>query len=586
MITCATAALIITATAVAVPATACASSTGTSAVRTAPKLTGPALVGERVHASRGTWTAHPTGYRYAWRRCEASGTDCARISGADSATYRVTGRDLGSRLRAVVTAVIHQAPVRARSLLSARVAVRPVATPCSGVRVAPGADVAGLVAAHPAGTTFCFRPGRYPIGHTIDPKRGDRLIGQPGATLDAGIIVRHWLRIGAMWAARAPRTVPTFSYGGGYAGSYKHPQAVYADDVFESNLPLVKAGVEYAGQVVGSGVATLGAGQYFYDYDHGLIYLGADPAGHRIELESLPGGVIHSYRSDVTVRGLTVQGSLGDGIVTGSGSNWVVDGNEVRLNHSEGVRVTNGGRILRNYIHDNGTYGIAATGNSMRIVGNEVARNNTSRYYRADGECSDAGGSKITLSRNVTLEQNWYHRNHCIGIWFDIDNYGVTIAHNHVDGNYENGIDYEISYNAVIERNEVSGSPHWGILDSASPNVTISGNSVAGNGDGSIVLNQGPRTDFPSAYGPHYARNVFVHGNRIVMRSGRAGAQEEGVSGTPFAGVVFSATNRFARNHYILANLRSRWFDWAGGPVTIAMWRSAGQDAGSTFSTR
>ena len=85
--------------------------------------------------------------------------------------------------------------------------------------------------------------------------------------------------------------------------------------------------------------------------------------------------------------------------MTGSGSNWIVDGNEVRLNHSEGVRVTTGGRILRNYIHDNGTYGIAATGDSMRITGNEVARNNTSRYRRADGECSDAGGSKITLSR-------------------------------------------------------------------------------------------------------------------------------------------------------------------------------------------
>ena len=162
--------------------------------------------------------------------------------------------------------------------------------------------------------------------------------------------------------------------------------------------------------------------------------------------------------------------------------------------------------------------------------------------------------------------------------------HGVTIAHNHVDRNYENGIDYEISYDAVIERNEVSGSPHWGILDSASPNVTIFANSVAGNGDGSIILNQGPRTDFPSPFGPHYAQNVRVYGNRIDMSSGRAGAHESEVAGTPFQGVVFSSTNRFDHNRYILGNLDDRWFEWADGPVTIKAWRSSGQDSGSSFS--
>ena len=458
---------------VAASAVACGSS-DTAPTAAAPRLSGAAQVGTSLHVSRGAWRGHPTGYRYRWQRCQGHGMPCVAIAGARSATYRAVGRDLGSRLRAEVTAIIHHTPVRARTRTSAIVTVRPRPSPCSGVPVTPSADVSGLVAASPAQTTFCLEPGRYPIDQTIFPKAGDRLIGQPGTILDAGLAVTGWRRVGQTWTAPAPRVSPTFSYGGGYNGAYEYPQAVYADDVFEDDRPLTKAGVEYSGALVGSGVSTLRPGQYFYDYDHGQISIAADPAGHRIELESLPDGVIHSYEPDVTIRGLTVQGSLGDGIVTGSGSNWIVDGNEVRLNHSEGVRVTTGGRIVRNYIHDNGTYGIAATGDSMRITVNEVARNNTSRYRRADGECSDAGGSKITLSANVILDRNWYHRNHCIGIWFDIDNHGVTIEDNHVDRNYENGIDYEISYDATIVGNEVSGSPHWGILDSASPNVTIS----------------------------------------------------------------------------------------------------------------
>ena len=558
-------------------------STAAAPART-PQLTGLARLGHRLHVSNGTWTAPPSGYRYSWKRCAYPAGPCATIAGATSATYRVRPHDLGSRLRAVVTAIFDADVVRARSRPSPRVTVRPRPSPCSGIAVTPAADVAGLVDASPAASTFCFEPGRYRIDRTIFPKSGDRLIGQPGTILDASIDVTGWRPVGALWAADAPRTTPTFDFGGGYNGSYLYPQAPFADDVFEGDRPLVKAGVAFGGQVIGQSLSSLAAGEYFYDYDQGTIYLGADPAGHRVGLVSLPDGVIHSYEPDVVVRGLTVQGSIGDGIVTGSGANWVVAGNEVRLNHSEGVRVTDGGRILENYIHDNGTYGIAASGNSMRVLANEVARNNTSRYYFANGECSDAGGSKITLSTHVDLSWNWYHRNLCIGIWFDINNSSVSITHNYVDNNYENGIDYEISYDGVIRFNEVSGSPHWGILDSASPNVVICDNVVAGNGDGSVILNQGPRTDSPSPYGAHQAVHVTVCRNRIRMQSGRAGAQESDVAGTPFAGVVFSASNRFVANHYLLADLRSQWFEWANGPATIEQWRAAGQDTGATFS--
>ena len=557
-----------------------------SAVLRQPRLTGPPVVGMRLHVTRGSWAVRPTAYRVRWQRCLPAFGKCVAISGATRWRYTPTARDLGSRLRALITAVADGRSFTARSAPSSRISVQPLASRCSGVHVAPGTDVPALVATAAPGTTFCFPPGRYRIRATIVPKTGDRLIGQPGAVLDAGTAITGWRRTGSAWMAPTSRTTPTFNFGGGYNGSYRYPQAVYADDVYVGHRPLRKIGVRYRGQIVGSSPTALRPGQYFFDYDNGQILLGGNPVGHRVELESLPGGVVHSAASGVSVSGLTVQGSLGDGIVTGSGANWRVVGNSVRLNHSEGVRVTTGGRIQRNHIYNNGTYGIAATGDSMLIHGNEVAGNNTARYQTADGQCADAGGSKITNSQNVTLDRNWYHQNHCIGIWFDIDDRGVTITHNMVNRNYENGIDYEISYDGVIEHNVVTGSSHWGILDSASPNVRIAANVVAGNGDGSVILNQGPRTDSPSQYGPHFVANVRVVGNRIVMDQGRAGARQEGVTGTPFDGVVFSSSNRFARNHYLLGNLTHRWFQWSNGPVTIARWRSLGQDAGSTFRRR
>jgi hypothetical protein len=566
----------------AVSGAACGSVPGTATLRSPPRLVGVFRVGHVVAVAGGRWDG-PAAYRYRWERCNLRGRACVRIGGR-TRLHRVGGRDLGSRLRAVVTAVAGGRAHPARTRPSGAVTVRPVASPCSGTRLAPGADVAAAVAGAPPGTTFCLRPGRYHVTSTIEPADGDRLIGRPGTILDAGITIRGWTPSGRAWVAPAPTTVPTFNFGGGYGGSYRYGQAVYADDVFQNDRPLRKIGVEYGGRIIGEGPGRLRPGGYFYDYDHGRVYLGADPAGTRVELESLPDGVIHGVAGHVTISGLTVQGSVGDGIVTGSGPGWTVVGNNVRLNHSEGVRVTTGGRILRNYIHDNGTYGIAATGDGMRVTANEVAGNNTARYYRADGQCSDAGGSKITLSQGVVLNRNWYHGNHCIGIWFDIDDRGIAILRNHVDGNYENGIDVEISYDALVRGNEVSGSSHWGILDSASPDVTITRNTVAGNRDGAIVLNQNARTDFPSAYGPHYARRVVVTRNRISMRTGRTGARQTDVAGTPFAGVVFSPSNRFDRNSYLLPHLRGTWFEWAGGPRTIRGWRAAGQDIHSTFT--
>jgi hypothetical protein len=57
-----------------------------------------------LSASPGSWTEGPTDYSYQWQRCDSSGANCYSISGATGPGYFIGGADVGSTLRAMVTA--------------------------------------------------------------------------------------------------------------------------------------------------------------------------------------------------------------------------------------------------------------------------------------------------------------------------------------------------------------------------------------------------------------------------------------------------------------------------------------------------
>src|SRR5438874_8873076 len=72
--------------------------------RAAPKIAGAALEGKTLSALRGKWSNRPTAFRYAWQSCNGAGKSCVRLRGAKRATYRLGPREVGHRLRVVVTA--------------------------------------------------------------------------------------------------------------------------------------------------------------------------------------------------------------------------------------------------------------------------------------------------------------------------------------------------------------------------------------------------------------------------------------------------------------------------------------------------
>jgi hypothetical protein len=78
---------------------------GAPAATAAPKVSGTLAVGSTLVVAAGAWSgAQPIAISYQWERCDLDGGNCAPISGATGATYRVASTDAGHRVVVVVAA--------------------------------------------------------------------------------------------------------------------------------------------------------------------------------------------------------------------------------------------------------------------------------------------------------------------------------------------------------------------------------------------------------------------------------------------------------------------------------------------------
>ncbi|WP_181813485.1 peroxidase family protein [Gaiella occulta] len=69
-----------------------------------PLVSGLPQVGQTLSVSTGLWSNVPTSFAYQWLRCDAGGAGCVSIGLATASSYLVGAADLGSTLRARVTA--------------------------------------------------------------------------------------------------------------------------------------------------------------------------------------------------------------------------------------------------------------------------------------------------------------------------------------------------------------------------------------------------------------------------------------------------------------------------------------------------
>ena len=293
--------------------------------------------------------------------------------------------------------------------------------------------------------------------------------------------------------------------------------------------------------------------------------------------------------NDVVIRGLVIEhyappvsrGALAaKDYPAPCSQNWLVEYNEIRYNATGGLTICHGIKVIGNYIHHNGQWGIAGPGDNVLIEDNEIAFNNTAGF---DSNW-EAGGTKFVGTVDLTVRHNYVHDNLGPGLWTDGNNINTIYEDNLVVDNRGPGIFHEISYDAVIRDNTVEGNG-WGaeaapngpgILIFSSPNVEVYGNVLTGNTNG--IIGKHDERSGTLLHGPWELRDLYVHDN-VIMSSGQTGVFD--LSGT---GLVYTSwNNRFQGNTYRLGS-GSRYYFWEGEERTTQEWVAYGHDTSGTWT--
>ncbi len=445
-------------------------------------------------------------------------------------------------------------------------------TQCSGVTVTPDQDLGAVISAQVRGATICLQAAVYRITEPLTPGEGQTLIGQAGTVIDGSKVVTDWEFDGENWVANGQSQGPTVIEWSG--PELTLPQALFGEDLFLDGEPLTKIGVLEGGTIHGRAPDALGPGEYFFDYDSDTILLGSDPEGHLIETSVAPGGIGGTARH-VTIRGLVVEQTAGYGI--DGNQYWSVKDNESRLNHTTGIGVSGFSRITRNLVHQNGKYGLTASGRDVVVKYNRVESNNLARFSTVNGGFWDAGGSKFVFTEDMTLRGNYFVDNFGDGIWLDLNNSNADVYGNHSSGNQRFGVFVEISYRVSLHDNYIGANGDYGIFVNSSSQVEVVNNLVTGG----VVLAQQSRGE--GTLGPHVVEDSLVRGNVVDLSTGRQGV----LSGADVGDGVFTEQNNsFEGNIYHLPSRDAENFLWSNQSFTVQEWVGAGLDTNGEFYAR
>jgi lysozyme len=158
-----------TATAVS-PATVAVGASGTAAARLAalkpPTVAGPAVAGQTLTSSVGTWSGSPTSFALQWRRCDSAGAGCVAVAAATGSTYGLTPADIGATISLVVTATASSGSQSAAAPTTGVVAAAPIPPAVTSSLAAP-AGAAGAVVTADKRATATWQPGAVAPGTVV-----------------------------------------------------------------------------------------------------------------------------------------------------------------------------------------------------------------------------------------------------------------------------------------------------------------------------------------------------------------------------------------------------------------------------------
>lgn len=419
------------------------------------------------------------------------------------------------------------------------------------------------------GGTVCIGAGLHRM-QRIAPLAGQTFLGAPGSILNGAQIIGPFVRTGRYWAASVmlplrPKT------GECRAGSLCSPLPI----LFLDGQPLRRV----------SARSELSPGRFLLEPSLGQLLVADDPTGRLVEAAAAA-AAFESRSPGVRISGLVVEkydsppqlGAIRGDLASG----WCIERSEIRFNSGVGVSLGRNGVVRESTIHHNGQLGISAHGDGMRIEANRIFANNTAGFDPG----WEAGGTKITESRQLTVRGNHVHGNDGPGIWCDIDCRGALIEDNLVEANQGPGIFYEISFDALIRRNTLrrngAGGSVWywdaDIQIAASEGVEVTDNdvSVRDGGHAIMLIDQGRAKDGGGLYRTAGNR---VRGNRVVFDgAGDAGGVTDTDPLSPNGSVIEAGGNSFDGNSYAAPSGTDLEFVWGHDPLTFAQFQALGQE--------
>jgi parallel beta-helix repeat protein len=467
------------------------------------------------------------------------------------------------------------------------------------VILSPGSNIQRAVNANPPATIFILEPGIY--RGNARPKNGDSFIGRKGAVMDGARVLTGWTKVSLQgneyWTINGGPPLPSPILGctaGAHCCLPAYPRCEFVQDLYVDNIDYRHA----------TSLASLASPMtWYYDVDgtdggiRNNIYLGTavDPNSHIVEL----GDKTYAFRgiaSDITIKNLIIEkyaAPVSSAAVQVEGPHWLIENNEVRLNHGVGISAKRGGdqvRVVGNRLHHNGQFGIGGPANGGLWDSNYVEYNNV------DGVNPDfgAGGSKFA-GNYITISDNVVHDNYGPGLWTDDGGIHDTYDHNTVYDNFGGGIRYEISRYGVITNNTVYGNTkNAQIVYTGSDHGRISGNRVIDGGHGAIIVVNTVGTR-PRSREPIYRLvDTQVTGNTIESECNPHAIPAVGLidrARPPEPGIFSDPTNFFDHNVYRFPNGREFgdrfsgmhcwiWGENTGRPkaVSWSAWRVYGQD--------
>jgi parallel beta-helix repeat protein len=510
------------------------------------------------------------------------------------------------------------------------------------VKLKPGDDVVSIVNAHGAATTYVFASGIYRLTGSINPHDGDTFSGPCGSPPCAGrasailngsqLISPVFNATYRYWSVRGrTQALPQAIYDRrqcepGWEGCYLPEDLYFTDKITQAVT--VKHRLETATLPA---LPEMAAGDWYFDDSSHAIYMKDDPADFIVETgvaeaafrrwdASQNGG---SKANDVTIRGLTIEkfaNPLTKGAIgccgTGNGDpkfgiNYTLQDNEIRYNHSTGIKANFGWRMHGNFIHHNGTFGINASPGNATLASGIVIEDNEIAYNNVDSHTDrkwGGGGNKSTESLGLIYRHNNVHDNFGAGLWTDISNRSTLFDGNTIRHNTGPGIMHEISWGATLVRNnrllnndyvhDVASRGGWdaNLFSSSSSGVEAYCNTIrvdAAGGNAMIVLASDRGADSyrsPPDNAYRSQGNRFHH--NTVFWDG-IDANDWGLVGA----VQYDASHRrelftensFDSNQYHIGSLAAAAFRWSGNrnhAETFNAFQSDGQEAHGTIDTK